>query len=234
MSGPLVGLLLCDHLPVAGPHHDDYDRLYESLLGPFGVRVRSWWVIDGEVPSVGDADAWLVGGSRHAVIDDLPWIAEVEGIVRDSVDSGRPVVGVCFGHQLVAHALGGEVRTDIGLQAGAVAYDLADGSSSRLIAMHSDQVVGLPEGGEVLATAEACPIAAYSVGDRVLGVQPHPEFDAAISRSLVERVRPLQGDDWAEQRLATLDDDLESERERWGSAIADVLAGRRVAGSALA
>ncbi len=228
MTAPVVGLLQCDHLPVAEVA-GDYDVLFRDLLTPHGVEVRAWSLIDGQVPaSLGECDGWVIGGSRHSVNDDLPWVSTLLDLVREAAAAERPLVGVCFGHQAIARALGGTVeRSAHGLQAGAVDYRWCDGSGGfRLIAMHEDQVITVPPGAEVLATADECDRAVFTVGERVLGVQPHPDFDAVVSRALVERRRGDLGDARADERLATLDQPLD--RAEWGRRIVRFLTGQRV------
>ena len=89
----------------------DYDALFRDLLAGHGFDFVTFAVLDGEFPaSVEDADAWLITGSRHGVYEDHDWIPPLEALIR-KIDARRlPLVGVCFGHQIIAQALGGKVE----------------------------------------------------------------------------------------------------------------------------
>lgn len=181
--------------------HGDYPAMFAARLGAvdpefeFAV-VR---VVSGEMPASPDqADAWLVTGSRHGVYDDLPWIAPLAAFLRDCVTEGVPVVGVCFGHQLLAQALGGRaVKSDRGWALGVQDYDVVTRASwmaelpdrFSVSAFHQDQVVSLPEGATVLARSTQCDYAALAYGDPehpdAISIQPHPEYDAAFMDDLI-------------------------------------------------
>ena len=82
-----IGLLQCGHLPPQLiEEHGDYPEVFADLLGPFGIRLRTWQVTEGDLPiSTTECDGWLVSGSADSAYDDLPWIPPVEQLLRDIV-----------------------------------------------------------------------------------------------------------------------------------------------------
>ena len=192
-----VGLIECDHVPAdLRDIGDDYAPMFEARFATHApwVSFDRIDVIGGDaLPSPGDHDAYLITGSRHSAYDDLPWIAPLGALVRDLVDAEVPVVGVCFGHQLIAHELDGEVaRAEAGWgvgvhEASVVAQRPWMAPSTdrfRLIVSHQDQVVRLPKGSTLLATSDHAPIAAFEIGS-ALGFQGHPEFHPAYASALM-------------------------------------------------
>ena len=143
------------------------------------------------LPGPRDADGFIITGSSSSVTERAPWMLRLEELVRGIVAARRPLLGVCFGHQIIAQALGGEVaRNPRGREIGTmrlsrVADDAMFTGLPRTFDVHgthSDVVTRPPPGAEVLATTPLDPVAAFRVGDRVRAVQFHPEFDADIMR----------------------------------------------------
>ena len=183
-----IGILMAGHAPDAQrPAHGDYDAMFRRLLDGHGFAFETWDVEGMAFPaSVRDADGWLVSGSRHGVYEDHPFIPPLEAFVRDAHAADVPVVGICFGHQIVAQALGGRVeRFEGGWALGRTAYDLAGGGTVALNAWHQDQVVEAPPGAVRLASAPGCANAMLAYDGRAFTVQAHPEFDAALIDAFV-------------------------------------------------
>lgn len=175
----IIGILQTGAVPeVLVEAHGDYPEMFQHLLAGHGFGFRSFRVLDGDVPAdPHTCDGWLITGSRFGVYEDHPWIAPLEQLVRDAVASRVPVVGICFGHQLVAQALGGRVeKHSRGWAVGLQSYRMG-GREMRVNAWHQDQVVALPEGADVVGTSDFCPYAALRYGDTAFTVQPHPEIN---------------------------------------------------------
>jgi GMP synthase (glutamine-hydrolysing) len=167
--------------------HGTYADLFMRLLGRYGLDFDSYAVVDNVFPgSVHAADGWLITGSRHGVYEPHDWIPPLEHFIRTSLDEGVPMVGICFGHQIMAQAMGGKVeKFSGGWQVGGTEYKVG-GEPMRLIAWHQDQVVEKPESAVCFAEADGCQYAALAYGRTGLSLQPHPEFDPDFSRDLLE------------------------------------------------
>jgi GMP synthase-like glutamine amidotransferase len=124
-----VGLLLCDHLdPEPAAVAGDYPELYPAAFGAHGLDIRVYEATQGELPTdLDECDAWMVSGSRHSAYDDDAWISELSELIATIVTQKRPLAGICFGHQLAALALGGEVtRADAGWGVGGRTFDVVN------------------------------------------------------------------------------------------------------------
>ncbi|MEP2534001.1 type 1 glutamine amidotransferase [Shimia sp.] len=167
--------------------YGDYIDAFTALLANQGFEFEGWSVVDGDFPaSVQDADGWLITGSRHGAYEDHDWIPPLEDFIRASISEKVPMVGVCFGHQIIAQALGGKVeKFSGGWVVGHQTYDFA-GTQIGLHAWHQDQVVELPPGATTIASQDHCAHAAIVYGDRAFTVQPHPEYDAGFIEGLIK------------------------------------------------
>lgn len=200
--------------------HGDYPSMFERLIGAAdpSFRFTAFPAVDGVIPDAPDVcDGWIVTGSRHGVYDDLPWMAPLKDFLRRAVDERVPVVGICFGHQILAEAFGARVvKSDRGWAVGPHTYETTDTADTAgwmtpptaaftLNAMHQDQIETLPEGARVIARSDFCPYAGLAYGDRAISIQPHPEFDNAFERTLIELRRgSLIPEDRADPALAAL------------------------------
>lgn len=185
-----IGILQCGHAS-DGIRSDggDFSEMFQNLLGSDDMRYTTWNVVDMDFPKgPGAADAWLITGSKHGVYEDHPFIAPLEKLIRAIHAEKRPLVGICFGHQIVAQALGGRVvKYPGGWVVGRHIYDWG-GEAIRLNAWHQDQVVERPAGSRAIAASAHCEHAALAYGDHILTIQPHPEFSAnAIAGLIAER-----------------------------------------------
>ena len=210
-----LGILDNDVLdPAAQPRWGSYGVMCERLMREAGWvgQVQTFKARQGEFPPAGEAfDVVLLTGSRADAFGDEPWVQALREWVRAHLDRGQRMLGVCFGHQLIAHCLGAPVvRAPQGWGQGRMVYDwqgpadAVPGGTLALYASHQDQVLALPPGATLLASSSHCPVAAYAVGRQVLCVQPHPEFDAAYSAYLLDKRRTLMGEAVYQERRASL------------------------------
>jgi len=203
-----IGILQCGHFPTVDGFADrTYTDLYAKLLAGHDFQFRSWSVVDMDFPNdVKEADGWLISGSRHGAYEDHAFIAPLEDFIQDCASQRVPMVGICFGHQIMAKAFGGRVEKFAGgWSAGLVDYDFG-GVTLPLNAWHQDQIVEKPEAARVLASTGFCRFAALAYGDHAMSMQPHPEFDAEAVRLLLDARAPgVLPDDLIQTARETLD-----------------------------
>jgi GMP synthase (glutamine-hydrolysing) len=161
-----------------------------------------WQAHDARVldvlPDLTDALAVIVTGSPLSVTDAEPWMGRAATALVQWVRAEVPLLGICFGHQLLGHALGGRVaRNPLGREMGSVEFVVSEadpvvgGPGSWLVnSTHVDSVVELPPGARVIGSTQLEPAAAVRFGPLAWGVQFHPELDAAVMRQYIEARRP--------------------------------------------
>ena len=213
-----IGLLGCDDVPQKLRHlGGTYRDMFEGLLKPHLPDARFTWfdALKGELPASPETcDAYICTGSRYSAYDADDWIAALKDYVRRVHESGRPFIGICFGHQILAEALGGEVKPaqqgwGVGIHEMRILANepwmQPAQEDCKLEYMHADQVLRLPPGSVVLASAPHCPVAMFRVGDTLLGIEGHPEFPAAYVEALVRARSERIGEARAQAALASLD-----------------------------
>ncbi|MEM9582399.1 MAG: type 1 glutamine amidotransferase [Pseudomonadota bacterium] len=178
-----IGILECGHtMPEIAEEHGDFPEMFARLLDGYGFTFRAFDVENMVFPdTIRDCDGWLLTGSKHGAYDELPFIAPLEDFIRNAYAASVPLVGICFGHQLIAQALGGQVeKFEGGWALGLTEYQFENGDSLKLNAWHQDQILDLPQDATVLASNAFCKHAALVYGDKAYSIQPHPEFQGAI------------------------------------------------------
>jgi GMP synthase-like glutamine amidotransferase len=187
----------------------DYPAMFAQLLGP-GFEIESFDVESGKLPDAAAHGGYLITGSPAGVYEPLAWIAPLQDFIR-SADQAR-MVGICFGHQVMAEALGGHVvKSDKGWGAGLHRYDVVrreqwmdDAPAIDAPASHQDQVVTQPANTEVLARSDFTPFAALAWTDRpAISFQFHPEFSPEFAQALIEERHDIVPD--PDTAIASLD-----------------------------
>ena len=189
-----IGILKTGHPPdPVAQKHGGFDAMFQRLLAGQGFTFETWDVEHGDFPDGPEAaDGWLITGSRHGAYEDHAFIPPLEDLIRAIHASGRRLVGICFGHQIIAQALGGKVEKFAGgWSVGRKVYDFKGLGEVHLNAWHQDQVTVLPDGADVLASNHFCANAALVYGDSALTVQPHPE----LSPEIIADYLAARGDD---------------------------------------
>ena len=181
--------------------YPSYAQMLASWVAPIRGEITIYPIIDGVVfPQPNQVDLWVISGSKCGVYESHTWIPELEKFIRSAKDLGSVrMLGICFGHQIIAQALGGQViKSDKGWGVGLHHYELSRVASDKskkmtllpepfsIHAYHQDQVIEAPEGAEIIAHSDFCLIAALQYPGFALSFQGHPEFDRAYEADLIK------------------------------------------------
>ena len=194
-----IGILKCDRVSdLFVSEHGQYPEMFTALLRPADPTIE-FTLFDaerGELPTdIHTVDAYLITGSRHGVNDGFPWITQLEEFVRTLHAAQKKVIGICFGHQLIAKALGGKVIKSpkgwaVGMSQNRVVKEKEWMSPAKkefnILVSHQDQVVELPMEAELLASSDFCPFYMMQVGSHFFTIQGHPEFTADITTEVIQ------------------------------------------------
>ena len=202
-----------------GKHEQQFIDLFEPLHNADSPKIewKIYYVLNDIFPqSADECDAYLVTGSKHGVYDNLPWMITLSEFIRQIVTAKKRLTGVCFGHQIIATALGGKViKVEQGFGIGMHQYKMVIPSSIAHLAqdgdfalqttfkvnvMHGDQVVELPPTAEIIAASDFCEFAGLYYPEGVLTYQGHPEFDNQFIRDLIED-KWERGQDWVDTNV---------------------------------
>jgi GMP synthase-like glutamine amidotransferase len=177
---------------------DSYPIMFASLLNRAerNFEYQAYSTVRSEMPeSIHDCDGWLITGSRHAAYEKLDWILALEDFIREIHRASVPLVGICFGHQIIAQALGGKVvKSEKGWSIGVESFEIdkpqdwmtGTPKQVRLYAFYQDQVTELPPTASVFSSSEFCPYAGLSYGDSIISVQAHPEIEEPYELALID------------------------------------------------
>jgi GMP synthase (glutamine-hydrolysing) len=201
MSLPLGILVTGEPVPNVRSVRGPFERMIrETLAGAWDGRVVLLDAERGDRPRAGELAALVITGSPASVTTRDAWIVDTEDALRAYVRSGAPTLGICFGHQLLAQALGGSVvKNPLGREIGTVDLDVVEsdplfGDAPRRVRVnmsHTDSAERLPEGARVLGRTERDPRGAVRFDERAWGVQFHPEFDGEIVQGYIDARREI-------------------------------------------
>lgn len=220
-----IGILKADSvLKQFQPAHGDYPDMFERRLGANAkpdTTFQTYDVEHFEYPvDIDECDAYVITGSKKSVYDDEPWIKQLEAFVVRLNLARKPLAGICFGHQLVAQALGGKTEAaavgwGVGVHESRIdqtqSYMQPALPTAKVLVSHKDQVTVLPTGASLLASSDFCPNSMYQVQEHIFCMQGHPEFRPEYSRDLMEMRREILGEEVYQAGVASLDKGLDSD-----------------------
>jgi GMP synthase-like glutamine amidotransferase len=193
-----------------------YQDMYTQFLSTNAPSVDITYIQArfGEFPaSIDDFDAYLITGSPSGAYDEENWIATLHDFIREIFNAKKPILGICFGHQVIANALGGKAeKSDKGWGVGIRTIPVINSSGLipedcreiALLYMHQDQITVLPDGATVLMGDEFCPFAAYHISNQVLCIQGHPEFTREVVGAIIDHRIDQIGEERAAKGHASL------------------------------
>jgi GMP synthase-like glutamine amidotransferase len=216
-----IGILECGrNKPEWTAQHGSFADWFPPLLHPVDpdLEFQVWRAIDGELPDAPDlCDAWLLTGSPASTYENAPWQDALSRFVITAREH-RPLIGICYGHQHLHAALGGQVAKAPHWGAGITRYSIdrqpawlqtAGGDAApdhfSLIALHQDQVTLAAPGTQVLASSPDCPLAVTTIGPNILTFQPHPEMTTAQVTQIYDLHRDDMGEEMWRRAQASLD-----------------------------
>ncbi|WP_286237773.1 glutamine amidotransferase-related protein [Neptuniibacter halophilus] len=199
-----------------GSYADMFVQLFDQAQRKFEYEVFD--VREGEFPGGAEqCDGWIITGSKFNVYQNLPWMQQLKQLILEIHAANKPMIGICFGHQIIAEAFGGKVDKypggwGVGLHSyelrGATQFIKAAPTSFTISAMHQDQVLNKPDNAQVFACSDFCQYAGLIYDDRIITFQAHPEFNVSYEEALVDlRKGAVIPTDTAEQGLTTLRSD---------------------------
>jgi len=212
-----LGILETDHLDKTiqkkyGTYAEMFQKLFLPLMDQLVIQVYD--VMHFEYPdTIDDCDAYLITGSKTSPYENKAWIRRLEEEIQTLHIHKKKLIGICFGHQLIAQALGGVVKkSDLGWGVGLSKQNILRKKNwmghteavFQVLVSHQDQVIELPPGAEAIAGNAFCPNASFQIDQHILTLQGHPEFSPAYLRHLITGRRAIIGTSRAEQALQSL------------------------------
>ena len=203
-----VGILLTDHvMDEFQIRHGDMSDFYKFIFNEVDptISLKIFDVVKNEYPEeINECAGYLITGSRESVYDQIDWIETLKKFIFRLHTKKKPLIGICFGHQLIAQVLGGSAEeAKVGWTVGNQIYEFKKNvpwsenniSSVKLLHSHKDQVTKLPVDAQLIASTKKVPIAMFHIGNHILSHQGHPEFTSEYVFDVATKRRNMLGEE---------------------------------------
>lgn len=194
-----IGILNSDTVKIDGAaEFGQYPEMFSKVFWAVEPKIqfKTYEVQFGDYPEdINECDAYLITGSKASCYDDVPWIHALKEFIKALDQSKKKLIGVCFGHQIIAEALGGSVRkSPNGWHAGVDSISLnkddleygGQGKKFNLVFSHQDEVERLPENATLIAESVSCPIGMFLIENHIFCTQGHIELDKKFARMIYD------------------------------------------------
>jgi GMP synthase-like glutamine amidotransferase len=198
-----IGIIVCDTVePILSAEYGEFADMIMATLSPHGeFEYELFDAVAGVLPAKDDqCQGYIITGSTHDSYADIPWLHQLAEWIRHCDQQKKLLAGICFGHQIIALALGGKVEKShkgwgLGISRNTL-HQRPDWMNSdkdilQLLVSHQDQVIQLPPSVEVIASSDFCPYFMLSKDNHILTVQGHPEFSVEFEKQLLVRKKTL-------------------------------------------
>ena len=215
-----IAILNCDQIkPEFEQAYGQYPKMFKSLLSNIDKEMifSEFDVMHGEYPQdINDSDLFIITGSRADAYADIPWINHLKAFINKLNDQKKKLFGVCFGHQIIAQALGGTVKkAESGWHVGVDKLELLDSTLMDLAALdlifsHQDQVIEIPPSAKLIGTCGSnCPNAAFTIGNHIVALQGHIEFSKSFAKDLLDMRKEILGEEKYTSAIKSLSKDTD-------------------------
>jgi GMP synthase-like glutamine amidotransferase len=220
-----IGILQCDHVADdLVDAHGDYNDMFLDLLHAQdqNIEMAAYDLTADSFPvDLHACDGYIITGSKFSAYDDIPWIDKAKQLVVKLYQAKIPTIGICFGHQLIAEALGGKVEKaeDKGWGVGVQHWEIKNQTewmrntpleNFAMRASHQDQVIKMPNNSTIIAGSDFCPIAGFQTGEHILAFQGHPEYSKDYTKLLISGRLKRIGKEVLDVALDSLDQEVDS------------------------
>jgi len=194
-----IGILNSDTVQIDGAmEFGQYPEMFSKVFWGVdpNIQFKTYEVQFDNYPSdINECDAYLITGSKASSYDDVQWIHNLKKFIQALHENKKKLIGVCFGHQIIAEALGGSVRKSpegwhagvdsISLNSNALIYG-DEGKNYNLVFSHQDEVEKLPKNATLIAGSASCPIGMFVIDNHIICTQGHIELDKKFARMIYD------------------------------------------------